>query len=78
MTVDRKYNWEGEERPFFSPWRWPRWARIAFAVTLPISGPLWLVCFMVGGIATMFGMAAVFCIAGPICFAIDLFEKDRN
>ena len=60
---------------WFSPFAWPRWARIAFAVTLPISGPLWCVAFIAGGCLAGAIICAGFCIVGPVCLAVSLFKK---
>lgn len=73
---NRHKNWEGVARPFFSPFAWPRWARIAFAVILPVSGPLWFVGVALG----MFGYIAFVILSGiiflPVMLVIELFEKD--
>lgn len=58
--MSRTHDCDGRERFFLSPYRWPRWARIAFAGALPISGPLWCVavavCAMAVGVFTVIGV----------------------
>lgn len=73
---NRLRNWEGRERPFFSPFSWPRWLRIAFVVTLPISGPLWFIGMTAGTIGYMAVIILGAVIFGPIFLAIELFERD--
>lgn len=69
-----QYEWR--ERRFFSPFRCPRWARIAFFVTLPVSGTLWAAALLICGILVV----ALGCIVIPITllveFGVDLFERD--
>lgn len=58
--LTREYEWQ--DRPLWSPFRWPRWARIAFFVTLPVSGPLWAAAALVcGGV-----MMAVMIVCLPV------------
>lgn len=73
---NRHKNWEGYKRPFFSPFAWPRWLRIAFVVTLPISGPLWIASMTFGMIGYMAAVILSAAIIGPIFFAIELWERD--
>lgn len=77
MALDRKRNEHGWERPFYSPFSWPRWARITFIVTLPVSFPLWCVAVCLGWVAT----AAFFIVVGPFIalyfVGSKMFEPDR-
>lgn len=74
--VNRYRNWEGHERPFFSPFSWPRWLRIAFVVTLPVSGPAWLVGMTVGMLGYMGVIVLGAVIFVPMFLAIEFFERD--
>lgn len=38
---------------WWMPRAWPTWARRAFVLTLPISGPLWCASVMVAGVSLL-------------------------
>lgn len=71
-----------DERPFYSPFAWPRWGRIAFLVTLPVSGPLWCVAVAAGWIGTALFMLMIFVLMGPFFalweFAENMREPDKT
>lgn len=61
-----------ERHEWWQPKAWPLWARRAFLITLPISGPLWLASVTVGAITF-----AIFllCIAAPGLFFFYLKDE---
>lgn len=67
----RKYNSDGDERPFYSPFRWTLFWRRLFFITLPISVPLWLLCMTVGVICLLVFMM----IASPFLVLWFLWEE---
>lgn len=60
------------EGDLLSPSTWPTWARRAFVLTLPVSGPLWLLtyamCFV--GFVLIFSVGSVLLTAGLFIGAI--------
>ena len=46
-----------DDRHWWNVHKWPRWLRRIFVCTFPISGPLYAICWIVGG--TMFYVAIV-------------------
>jgi hypothetical protein len=46
-----------DHRPWWNVYKWPRWLRRVFVCTFPISGPLWVVCYVLGGV--VFWMIAI-------------------
>jgi hypothetical protein len=46
-----------DDRPWWNVHRWPRWLRRTFVCTFPISGPLYLVAYVLG--VTLFYCAIV-------------------
>lgn len=36
------------EYSWYNVRRWPRWLRRIFILTIPVSGPLYIVCYLVG------------------------------
>lgn len=75
---DGKYHDYWLERPFYSPYRWYRWLRIAFFLTLPISGPVWGALVIAGMMAfAAFVAFIVLPIGGLWELAENCFRKDR-
>lgn len=58
MTHDRKLNVDGFTREWWEPAAWPRWARFAFILTLPISVPLYAMIVLAVMIVIAMGIAA--------------------
>lgn len=57
----------------FDPKSWPKKYRRIFVLTMPISGPLWLIVFSVA----IIGMILALCVLYPIQGLIKIWEGDE-